>query len=390
MTKNGNGKLAVVTDLMAPYRVPLFNALAEKIGARLHVFFMGARADNRPWESAALDARFDYTILKGKDLSPASSTGFNHFWNPGMFRALSRFSPDVIVIGGYHHPTSYAALAFARLKRRKLVLWSESTALDARPSSAVRATIKKMFINSCDAFLVPGVASRDYLLTLGVNEDDIYRSQNSIDVQRFEELSAPFRTPQARREFRELHGLPEFLLLFVGRLSHEKGFPVLVEVAARLQKKGKNVGMMVVGDGDKRDEYLKASTELQDGSALFVGFVQQPQLPLYYAQADALVLPSRSEPWGLVLNEAMACGLPVLCSRNVGASYDLITDGENGFVCSTVDEYEARIDELISSPERHSDISQRALERARKFTPDAAAEGFRVMLSSLTQSGEAA
>jgi glycosyltransferase involved in cell wall biosynthesis len=241
-----------------------------------------------------------------------------------------------------------------------------------------------LFINSCDAFLVPGVASRDYLLTLGVREDDIYRSQNSIDVQRFEELSAPFRTPQARREFRELHGLPEFLLLFVGRLSHEKGFPILVEVAARLQKKGKNVGMMVVGDGDRRDEYLRASTELQNGSALFVGFVQQPQLPLYYAQADALVLPSRSEPWGLVLNEAMACGLPVLCSRNVGASYDLITDGENGFVCSTVDEYEARLEELISSPERHGDISQRALERARKFTPDAAAEGFRLMLSSLT------
>src|SRR4029079_436491 len=100
-------------------------------------------------------------------------------------------------------------------KRRKLVLWSESTALDARPSSATRTAIKKWFINSCDAFLVPGVASQNYLLALGVSEHAIYRSQNSIDVERFESLSAPFRMAQARREFRELHGLPEFLLLFV-------------------------------------------------------------------------------------------------------------------------------------------------------------------------------
>ena len=132
------GRLAVITDLMAPYRVPLFNALGEQLGSRLHVFFMGARSDNRLWESAAADAHFEHTILEGTDLSPGGSSGFNHFWNPGMFRALDRFSPDVVVIGGYHHPTSYAALAFAKARRRCLVLWSESTAMDARPANPLR------------------------------------------------------------------------------------------------------------------------------------------------------------------------------------------------------------------------------------------------------------
>jgi glycosyltransferase involved in cell wall biosynthesis len=379
----GKGKLAVVTDLMAPYRVPLFNALADKLGNRLHVFFMAEKADNRLWQSAAPDTRFEHSIVHGRDLSPKWSSGFNHFWNPGMFRELSRFGPDVVVIGGYHHPTSYAALAFAKAKRRKLVLWSESTAMDARPSSYVRGAIKKWFLSQCDGFLVPGIASRNYLLSLGVNPKLIYRSQNSIDVDVFEHLSAPFRTVEARREFRELHRLPEFLLLFVGRLSPEKGFPLMVDLAARLQKKGRDVGIVVVGDGDKKDEYLSASADLAPGTALFVGFVQQPQLPLYYAQADALVLPSRSEPWGLVLNEAMACGLPVVCSPHVGASYDLITNGETGFVCDDMEDYERTIELLISDRTKHHQVSDAAIVRARTFTPDAAAEGFRVMLDSL-------
>jgi glycosyltransferase involved in cell wall biosynthesis len=379
----GKGKLAVVTDLMAPYRVPLFNALADKLGSRLHVFFMAEKADNRLWQSAAPETRFEHTIVQGTDLSPKWSSGFNHFWNPGMFRELSRFSPDVVVIGGYHHPTSYAALAFARAKRRKLVLWSESTAMDARPSSHVRAAVKQWFLNRCDGFLVPGTASRDYLLSLGVNPKVIYRSQNSIDVERFERLSAPFRTPEARREFRELHQLPAFLMLFVGRLSAEKGFPLVVDLAARLQKKGHDVGIVVVGDGDRRDEYLRASADLAVGSALFVGFVQQPQLPLYYAQADVLLLPSRSEPWGLVLNEGMACGLPVMCSPNVGAAYDLITSGETGFVFDHIDDYERAIELLISDEAKREEMSTAAVARARTFTPEAAAEGFRNMLDSI-------
>ena len=114
-----------------------------------------------------------------------------------------------------------------------------------------------------------------------------------------------------------------------------------------------------------------------------MGFVQQPQLPLYYAQADVLVLPSRSEPWGLVLNEAMACGLPCLCSRNVGASYDLIINGETGYVCTDFDDYLATIEQLISDAAKREAVSQKALEKARTFTPQAAAAGFRELLDAL-------
>jgi glycosyltransferase involved in cell wall biosynthesis len=383
---NGLPKLAIVTDIMAPYRIPLLNAIAEKLGNRLTVFFMGDRTDNRLWSPVVAQAHFEYVVVPGRDFSRGEGLGFNQFWNPGMFAALGRFDPDVIVVGGYHHPTSYVALAFAKVRRKKLVLWSESTSLDIRPSSGVRSAVKQWFIRQCAAFIVPGVASEKYLLSLGVERGMIHRSPNSIDVDGFEKRSLLYRTAAARRAFRDEHGLPERLLLFVGRMSPEKGFPLLLETAARLQARRTDVGVVVLGEGPRRDEYLEASRSLAPGSVLFRGFVQQEELSFYYAQADVLMVPSLSEPWGFVVNEALACGLPVVCSRNVGAGYDMITDGETGYMCGGVDEYVSAIESLLAHPDRER-IAANAAARSRQFNPEAAADGFVGLVEGLADVG---
>ena len=380
-------RLAIVTDIMAPYRIPLLNAIAERIGDRLTVFFMGDRTSNRLWAPVVAQARFNHVVVPGRDLSRGASLGFNQFWNPGMFGALARFDPDVIVVGGYHHPTSYVALAFAKLRGKRLVLWSESTSLDVRPQSRVRSLVKKWFIGQCSAFLVPGVASERYLLALGVDPSLIHHSPNSIDVEGFERRSLPVRTGTARREFRERHGLPEKLLLFVGRMSPEKGFPLLLEVAARIQETRDDVGLVVLGEGPQRDEYLEASRSLRKGTVLFLGFVQQEELSFYYAQADVLVVPSLSEPWGFVVNEGLACGLPVVCSINVGAAYDMVTQGETGFMCATVEEYVSSIDFLFSHPGERERIAAAASARSHRFNPSAAAEGFVGLVDGLKEAG---
>ena len=114
---------------------------------------------------------------------------------------------------------------------------------------------------------------------------------------------------------------------------------MLVEITERLQSAGKDAGVIVIGDGPRRDEYVELSNRLTHGSVKFFGFVQPHEIAFYYAQADVLVVPSVSEPWGFVVNEALSCSLPVVCSPQVGAAYDLITEGETGFVCESVDEY---------------------------------------------------
>jgi glycosyltransferase involved in cell wall biosynthesis len=374
--KAANARLAVVTDIMAPYRMPLLNAVAEKLGDRFAVFFMGDQTQNRLWHSLTEQAAFRYLILPGRDIASHPGLGFNQFWNPGMFRALRDFDPQVIVVGGYHHPTSYVVLAYARLKRRKLILWFESTGFDTRPRSRLRAIIKQWFMSQCSGFLVPGIASEEYLLSLGIPAERIYRSPNSIDVNLFEATADIYRTEDHRRAFRQQHGLPEHVIMFVGRFSPEKGFPLLVEIVERLQKSGQNVGLLIIGDGPRREEYKKLVERLTPGSALLLGFVQPSDLPFFYAQADLLLVPSVSEPWGFVVQEALACRLPVVCSRHVGSAYDLIKNGETGFVCNNIHEYLESITLLLADPAARAQIGLNGSRRAREFSPQAAADGF--------------
>lgn len=370
-------RLAIVTDIMAPYRIPLLNAVAARFGSGLVVFFMGDRTSNRLWRAVTAEALFDYRVIPGREISGDPGLGFNRFWNPGMYSALSEFDPDVVVIGGYHHPTSYAVLAWTRLHRRKLVLWSESTSFDIRPSSRVRGAIKKWFLRNCAACIVPGTASERYLLSLGVPREGIFRSPNSIDIEKFISTSAPFRSLASRLEFREKHGLPAFLILFVGRLSPEKGFLDVVEAAARLQATGRDVGVVVVGDGEMRAGYeSEATRRLSERSVLFTGFVQQDELPFYYASADALMVPSLSEPWGFVVQEAQVCGLPVVCSEHVGAGYDLITEGETGFMRSDADGYFEALARLVDDSSERARIGESGFALARQLDPESAAEGF--------------
>jgi glycosyltransferase involved in cell wall biosynthesis len=183
--------------------------------------------------------------------------------------------------------------------------------------------------------------------------------------------------------FRKAHGLPDFNVLFVGRLSPEKGFPVAVEVVSELETQGFEVGLLVVGDGPLRREYEKLVSDRRLRHAVFLGFVQQAELPFYYGQVDVLIVPSVSEPWGLVVNEAMACGVPVLCSPAVGAGYDLVNDGATGYRCNTTGQYVARVRGLLEDPGLRMAVSGRCRQAIAAYSPVTCAEGFVEALQAL-------
>jgi glycosyltransferase involved in cell wall biosynthesis len=373
-------KLAIVTDLLAPYRIPLFNLLGEALGSGFRAFLMARTAPNRPWNELDQHVRFEWSVLRGEEVAPGGSRGFNQFWNPGIVAALHRFDPDIIVIGGFHHPTSFAALLYGRTRNRKVVLWSESTPFDMRPSSAIRDYLKRWFVARCDAFLVPGTAARSYIVSLGADPSAVFTAPNAIDVASFEHAAEETAlTPRSRRE-----ALPPFCVLFVGRLSPEKGLPMLIEAIASLQLQGRRLGLVAVGEGDSAEDYIrKAEDDLAVDSVLFTGQLKPAELAAWYRAADVLVLPSSSEPWGFVVNEAMAFGLPVICSSRVGAAYDLIIDGETGFVCESENDYARAIARLMDSPAERERIAEAASTVIRSFTPEAAADGFAEMVRFL-------
>ncbi len=181
-----------------------------------------------------------------------------------------------------------------------------------------------------DAAFVAGQASRDYFAKLGIHPERISVGYDVVDNDFFVRRCGELRTVGHNAQLKA--GLPERYFLYVGRFASEKNLPFLLRAYRRYRELRKDPwDLVMVGDGPQKSELLQlARTEGLEG-VRWAGFKQFDELPAYYAFADCFILPSVLEPWGLVVNEAMAAGLPVLVSRRCGCVGDLVRTGENGY-----------------------------------------------------------
>ena len=327
-------RLVILTEIISPYRIPLFNALAKDPDISLHVIFLSETDPSlRQWQIYKEEMRFSYQILPSwrKRLGK-----FNVLLNRGSARALSQASPDVILCGGYNYLASWQALLWARSRGIPFLLWSESNLQDARRGHPLVELLKTEFLRRCNGFVVPGRSARRYLLAHRIHNDDIFVAPNAVDNDLFntEALAARQNEDKCRRDL----GLPGRYFLFVGRLVGEKGiFELLAAYTALDTQLRKRIGLVFTGDGTCRRELEQQAASIAPGIIKFTGFVQREQLAKYYALAEMLVLPTYTDTWGLVVNEAMACGLPVIVSRAAGCAEDLVKEGWNGLLVSPRD-----------------------------------------------------
>ena len=338
------------------------------------MFFLADTVPGRLWKVEREKIRFDYRVLGG--LKIPLPKRFPLLFNPGIKSALRREDPDLIICGGYHHPSSLSALRYAKKYRKRFVLWCESH----HESVGIRAfpidCYRKYFIDSSDGFVVPGRKSFDFIQGFDVSEKKIWIAPNAIDTELFRSTYGNFRTTGGPEQFRKRFDLPDFNILFVGRLAPEKGLPAVFKALHQIQKRGFQVGFVIVGDGPCLSEYEQLVRQLGLSHVVFVGFKQQEELSYYYLGSDVLVLPSHSEPWGLVVNEALTCGLPVLCSKKVGCADDLIVEGKTGFLCTEVKDYEEKIVELMTKPDHLVRMREHCYTHIEQFTPQHCADGF--------------
>ena len=184
--------------------------------------------------------------------------------------------------------------------------------------------------------------------------------------------------------------VPERYFLNVGRLIRAKGVFDLLEAYANLDEETRAaVGLVFVGEGDARGELIKRASSIRPGTVKFSGFVQKDQLAEFYALADALVFPTHSDPWGLVVNEAMACSLPVIASNVAGCVSDLIEDGWNGFVVPVSDlrKISSSMELLAEGDDLRRQMGERSLQRIQEYSPDACAAG--IAKAAVAARGEA-
>ena len=367
-------RLVILTEIIAPYRIPVFNALARHAGLDLHVIFLAETDETlRQWRVYKDEIFFSHQVLP----SWRWRAGKNSFLiNRGLWSALNKVSPEVIICGGYNYAASWESLLWARRHRVPFVLWSESNGHDTRGGRAWVESLKTYFLRHCDRFVVPGKASFEYLKTLGSPAESILTAPNAVDNSLF--AAQAENTRLHAPEFREKLGLPFRFILFVGRLVPEKGVFDLLDAYAKLESSLRSeVGLVFAGDGASKEELTQRAKRIGPGAVYFPGFVQREDLAGLYALAETLVLPTHSDPWGLVVNEAIACGLPIIVSSVAGCSGDLVEDGWNGYVVPPRDaeKLSVAIDSLVRQPELEQQMSTRSSERIRNHSPEACADG---------------
>jgi glycosyltransferase involved in cell wall biosynthesis len=367
-------KLIIVTEIIAPYRTPVFNALARYPEIDLHVIFL-AEGDPllREWRVYKEEIQFSYQVLPSWRQRVA---GQKLLLNRGLGEALRGAAPDVILCGGYNYPAAWQALRWAAKNHVPFMAWVESTEEDFRNRRPAIEYLKKRFMRGCNAFVVPGKSSFRYVMNYGAKEDDIFVAPNAVDTEFFAVKAGEAREESAIH--REALKLPARFFLFVGRLVREKGVFDLLEAYGRLTPEIRaGIGMVWIGDGVARAELTQQSSEIKPGEVQFTGFVQREELAPYYALAEAFVFPSQSDPWGLVVNEAMACGLPVISSEAAGCTADLVEDGWNGRVVRRGDitQLTLAMEELARDALMRTRMGIHSKERILNYSPEACAAG---------------
>jgi len=254
-----------------------------------------------------------------------------------IHKILDEHQPAAVAIPGWSGQGALAALSWCLKTARPAIVMSESQAAD-ETRGWPKETIKKRVVAMCSAGLVGGAAHADYLAALGMSRDRIFTGYDVVDNDYFARRSNAARQDAAG--LRARLNLPEKYFLASSRFIAKKNLPRLLEAYRGYRQPAGPAAwkLVLLGDGLLKPELLARIQQLDlVGDVLLPSFKQYDELPAYYGLAGAFVHASTTEPWGLVVNEAMACGLPVLVSERCGCAPDLAAHGKNGFTFNPLD-----------------------------------------------------
>jgi len=337
-------KIAMVTTHPIQYQVPWLRLLGQRPGIDLHVYFaMLPDADQQgrefgvafQWDIPLLGG-YAHTVLDNVAQHP-SLTAFGGCDTPGVRDELKRGKFDAVIVNGWGTKTCLQALLACRLQGIPCIVRGEANGL--RPRAAWKRFLHARLLSQYAACLAIGSNNRRYLLDAGVPSSRIFDTPYCIDNESFATAAERWRSATGVTALKARFGLDpaRATFLFSGKFVNKKRSGDIVAALARMTDAERaRIQVLLVGDGPLAAD-LRAQAE---GLPVhFSGFLNQSEITAAYAASDCLVLPSDSgETWGLVVNEAMACGLPALVSDQVGCAIDLVEDGVTGwaFRCADV------------------------------------------------------
>lgn len=332
-------RVAIVHNQITPYRVPLFRAIAEAPDLDVHVIFLSTRMPDRTWAVAG-DLGFAHTVLRGHVLPLPG--GRNYAGEPRLVNlnldlapVLWRLQPEVVICPEFSLP-AITAFLYTRLTASRYVSWSEGTPHTERNVGRAQRLMRRWIIPRAAACIPVSSGARDKYLSYGADPAHVHIAIQTVDTDFFEQRAAELR-PSATLWRRE-RGIEGKLIVSVGSLIERKGLCHLIEALALLHQRLPGIHLALIGDGPLRSDLAQQARERGLGAFVyFPGFAQLDDLVRWLAAADVFAFPTLEDTFGVVVNEAMAAGLPVVSSIYAGATRDLVHDGENGFAVDPTD-----------------------------------------------------
>ncbi|WP_322387083.1 glycosyltransferase family 4 protein [Clostridium perfringens] len=369
-------KVAFLTNYKAPYRRLQFNEYVKKLGIDITIYYTNRINDGREWDVSE-EVLFKEEYLKGIKISDKYG-----YLNLGILKIIK--NNDIILLGGYEQPTIIFISIISKILNKKTILIFDgiSTSRLNINCNRLKNFLKKIVINNSDAIFANGVIGKKYFNEkFNIQKKYIFNQYLSVNNEKIrmclkEKL---LNRVELRKKF--FINSDEKVLVYSGRVIDIKNLKSVINALSKI--KDKNITFFVIGGGILEDEIINQGKNL-GVRVIVTGFLRnQEDVFKHYSIGDVFILPSIEEPWGLVVNEAMVCGLPVLVSSECGCSYDLVKNSENGFIINPfdVDDISLKIDNIFSLDyEKMGEKSKHIIE---KWNFCNSAKSFKEMLNSI-------
>jgi len=333
------GRTAIIFHRLGPYHVARLAAANKELA--VSCIELAGKTQEYAWDRVESEGSFDrITLFPESDIRLLPRTmvaeKLDSLLRQRRFAAMA--------IPGWSEHTSLAALSYCLSTQTPAILMSESTEFDTR-RSRLKEWVKRLVISLFSAALVGGRPHADYLNKLGMPPQRVFTGYDSVDNDHFSSSAKAARADSFR--LRNLHRLPEKHFLASARFIEKKNLLRLIEAYAKYRADekvspvspgGGSWKLVLLGSGPLQGELTSLVEGLSlAGEVTMPGFKQYHELPVYYGLASAFIHASTSEQWGLVVNEALASGLPVLVSNKCGCATELVHAGVNGFTFDPLD-----------------------------------------------------
>lgn len=356
-------KVLFTTNVPSPYRIDFFNELGKL--CELTVLFESdtAKSRNTRWMNNS-EINFKSIFLNSIKYGEAEGISSE------ILKYVSKKEFDIIIIGFYTSLTSILAIQYMKHKKIKFFISSDGGII--KKDKKIKYIIKKYLISSADYYLSSGSITSKYLEYYGANKKNIHLYPFT-SVKKTEILTEPLCRDEKKNIKRSLNIKEEIMILSVGQFIYRKGYDLLLEAIKDIDEK---VGVYIIG-GKETEEYKNIKQKYNLKNVYFLDYMDKKMIKYFYKAADLFVLPTREDIWGLVINEAMAYGLPIITTENCVAGMEMIVQNKNGWIIQNEDIYELKdtINYAISiNEESRMEMSKECISTATKFSIENMAE----------------